>query len=299
MNSNLVRVIFAIVIYGAITTSCNKKEETVYQYVYTEAPPPATTRDTAITVNALLNNNLFSALGRALPPVGKISMSFYDFASSAFLEIALSADTPGTYLMGRSIAANTAVYYPDMASKLSKKGFTSRATDSASGLVRITEVDTVHHRIKGVFELLLLSRTDSRRFQFQQGTFDILYNHCEVTLNDSSRKASIVNASGLSVGTAVAPAPQVIVYFPDSLSIDIQPFKINPYNGPGKYTLQSNDIIATDKYNKKYRVTSGTVDLIRLNYGEFVQAYFDCILKANDSTILKISNGSFVVGNIQ
>lgn len=283
------------IVAGLLWSSCSKQER-VYQYHPSPAPEDATGRDTALSVTALRNMDTFKALGRSLKPDSIIKLSFYDFNSSAFLEIVLGSDTPGVYMMGRSISKHTAVYYPDLLSKQSAKGFTSRATDSSGGFVMITEIDTVNFKVKGKFELLLLSRTDPSRYDFKSGSFDITYNFSRMELDGTSYKSLTVSAGGLSGGSAAAPLPYTTIRFPDSLMMQISV----RYTGNGTYQLDSNSIVLADtKINKIYRPVSGDMNLLRFNYGEFMQATFNARLSAADGEQRTIRNGVFVLGNIQ
>jgi hypothetical protein len=286
-------VLALLMLFGAC-----RKEEGIYKYTYHQKPPDATTRDTAVSVTAILNNNVdsFRALGRSLEPDGSIKVSFYDLNGSGFLDIVLGADTPGTYTMGRSISANTAVYYKNATDKQNKSGFTSRATEEATGTFVITEMDTVGRRIKGNFHCLLLSRTQPDRFEFKEGSFNIQYNYAQMQLDEDTLKATVVNESGLGEGSADVPAPYAELGFPGSFTLMINTFKT--YKGPGSYSVKPDEIILTDdKTGKQYKSVSGTAELIRFNFGEYMQATFDAELKAADGETRQIRNGIFVVGN--
>jgi hypothetical protein len=294
-KSVLIRRITALLGILVFFGACRKQEQ-VYVYTYNQPIPDATTRDTVISVTAIMNHDTFRALGRSLEPNGSINVSFYDLNGSGFLDIVLGADTPGTYTMGRSISANTAVYYKDALDKQNKSGFTSRATEEAGGVFVITEMDTITRRIKGTFHCLLLSRTRPDRFDFKEGNFNIQYNYGQMQLGDDILKATAVNENGLGNGTPDKPAPFMELSFPDSLSLMIHTF--GTYKGPGSYTVKADEIILTDnKTGKQYKSVSGTAELIRYNYGEYMQGLFDVELKAADGATYKISNGIFVAGN--
>lgn len=279
--------------------SCRKEEE-AYQYHPVIIPPPtdATGKDTALSVQALLNKDSFKALGRALQPDSIIKLSFLNLSNDSFLEIVLGADTPGLYKMGRSISSHTAVYYPDLQSKNNQKGYTSRATDSAGGYVKIVEIDTVNYRIKGAFQLLLLSRTDTARYSFENGNFDILYNFSKMNVDGTGLTARSLSTSGLSGGNNTAPEPFVAIDFEDSMQVVIRIV----YSGIGTYTLESGSIQTVQlidlKTSKVYKSVSGNLNLLRFNYGQFMQATFNCELQASDGSKKTISNGVFLVGNI-
>lgn len=258
-------------------------------------PPPATGKDTTVSVTALLNNDTFKALGRADVSSGKLSITFSDLNSTASLKFELDADTPGVYHMDRTISAHTALWYDK-----DGKSFTSRATEEAGGTVTITEVDSVKHRIKGTFDLLLLSRTDSARYQFDEGKFDILYNHFVITMGDkviNLQPDEGAKTVALTSGNESVPQPTVFIQLNDSLAFNIT---ILRYTGTGNYDATDKDKVSFQVlYTKKEKVLSarsGTVSLIRYNYGQFLQVLFEGTLQAEDGEQLVISNGSAVIG---
>lgn len=279
-------------------SSCNKQEQ-VWAFNITPqdtVPPPATNKDTVISVTAVLNNDSFKALGRAEPPAGKLDISFLDLGSDASLIIALGADTVGSYLLGRSISANTAVWYTD-----DGKSYTSRATEDAGGLITITEVDTVKHRIKGSFDLLLLSRTDSSQYDFQEGQFDILYNHISFLMDETAfevEPTETIKANALSAGSATDPQPDFALQLNDSLILNMT---IVSYEGTGIYDASDTNKVKVQlldtKNAKVYTAFAGEIDLIRFNYGEFIQLLFSCDLKADDDKQISLTSGSIVIGN--
>jgi len=275
--------------------SC-KKTEPLFQYHFDTPPDDATKRDTAISVTALLNNDTFKAIGRSRKPDSIIKISLFDFNSDAFLEIAINGDTLGTYPMGRNISDYTAVYYPNAGSKQQLRGFTSRATDSAGGQVTITSIDTVNHKIKGTFELLLLSRTDSARYAFKTGSFDILYNYAEMVLDTTSLVISKMPGTGLANGSATVPEPHIIMELSDSAFLSVKIFA--HYQGPGDYTVKNDEDMLLNIGGKEFYSKSGTARLIRFNYGEFIQATFNGEFVAGDGEKRSIKSGAFVIGNL-
>lgn len=297
----IIFIISVLAIPTLLLLSC-RKEEQVYRYNFGKKPPPATDKDTAIAVTAKLNATDFSALGRALKPDSIISIYFFDFTSNAFLEVVLGSDTIGTYTMGRAISASTAVYYSDAMSKQNKQGFTSRATDSAGGYVKITEIDTVNHKLKGEFELLLLSRMDSSRYEFKQGSFDILYNHGEMLVNDTLLLfATDVKVLGEIDNTA--PLPFMILSFSDSTVVNINIIRHQGYQGTGEYTVRGKaeeDITFTDHLTgKTYKAVSGKLNLTRYNFKEYIQGSFEGTFETDQGEQRKITEGRFVIGNTQ
>jgi hypothetical protein len=289
-------IALVFIVLGSLLLAC-KKQEAVFEYHPAPIPEIATNRDTALSALAILNADSFKALGRALQPDSLIKISIFDFNSGAFLEIALGADTPGLYTMGRNVSKHTAVYYADAQSKQMAKGFTSRATDSAGGYVRITEIDTLNHRVKGIFELLLLSRTNTSRYDFKTGSFDILYNYGSIKMDDLVSSSVKLTTGGLKSGTAVLPTPNMTMSFPNSLDLTVA---ILNYAGVGSYKMGTDvSMTLTDKKtNKKYEGKTGTLNLLRFNFGEFMQATFDGELEAADGEKKKITNGAFALGNI-
>lgn len=275
--------------------SC-RKTEPLFQYHFEPPPDDATQRDTAISVVALLNADTFKAIGRSRKPDSIIKISLFDFNSKAFLELSLSADTPGIYPMGRNISEHTAVYYSSPANKQNLRGFTSRATDSAGGYVRVTEIDTVNHKLKGTFELLLLSRTDSNRYAFKSGSFDILYNYAELVLDTTNLISSKISGAGLSNGSAIVPAPYVIIDLSETAYLALNIF--SHYQGPGDYAVKNDEDILLNIDGKEYYSKSGTARLIRFNYGEFMQASFSGSFESADGEKKTIKSGTFVVGNL-
>lgn len=278
--------------------SCTKQEK-VWQFNIVDQkppPPPATGKDTIISVTALLNNDTFKALGRAEAPSGKLSITFVDLHSTARLKLDLGADTPGVYPMSRDIATHTALWY-----NAEGISFTSRATEDAGGTVTISEIDTVNHRLKGHFDLLLTSRTDSSRYSFEEGAFDILYNHAVMTIDDKFQEIKPIDETtktlALSSGTEASPLPVFILAVNDSLKLTM---KFLNYDGIRKYDITEADKIKitlqNTKTGKMFTADAGAITLIRFNYKEFAQLLFDCQLKADDGERRKISNGSVVIG---
>jgi len=284
-------------LFAFLFAGCNKQEKIwQFQTVPPEPePPPATEADTAISVTAVLNNDTFRALGRAEPPSGSLAIKFSDISSDAFLEIALAFDTPGIYAMGRSIAANTAVWY-----NAEGVSFTSRATEEAGGSVTIAEIDTVGHRIRGSFALNLLSRTNDNRYKFESGSFDILYNHITMTL-DGGEVAGIIDptvkASALSYGTPAEPNPVIIAMLGDSLRMNMNLL----YNGTGNYNIEDKDklvfIVEDMKGEKEFTAITGNVMLVRFSYGQFIQLLFNATLKTTSGEQMIIEKGSVVIGD--
>ncbi|HTN17731.1 MAG TPA: hypothetical protein VL092_08625 [Chitinophagaceae bacterium] len=296
MHQRIINIVVLFIVSGWLVCSC-KKQEGIYDYHPAPIPENATGKDTALSATALLNTVDFKALGRALQPDSLIKISIFDFNSGAFLEIALGADTPGMYTMGRSVSKHTAVYYTDAQSKQQAKGFTSRATDSAGGYVKVTEIDTLNHRVKGVFELLLLSRTNTNRYDFKAGSFDILYNYGTIKLDGTAMGSVKLTTIGLQLGSPVQPTPATTISFPNSLELNVA---LSNYTGVGTYKMNTNvRITLTDKKTgKKYESISGSLNLLRFNFGEFMQATFDCEVQSGDGEKKKITNGAFALGNI-
>ncbi len=184
MPDSMVKNVLYLLLFCCLLSSC-RKEEPLFVFDEKDKIPPATNKDTAISVTALLNGDTFRALGRAAAPDDSLNLSFYNVAEGSFLEIKILADTPGTYTLGRTVSAYTVAFYRSAKDKSEKKGYTSRATEDAGGTFTITTIDTGTHKIKGSFNLLLLSRTDTARYQFTAGSFDVLYNHAEMQMGGS------------------------------------------------------------------------------------------------------------------
>ncbi|PSK90726.1 DUF6252 family protein [Taibaiella chishuiensis] len=283
-----------LVLLVVLLASC-RKEESLFVFKEKERQPPATGKDTAIAVTALLNGDSFLALGRAAAPDDSIKMSFYNVASGSFLDIRLLADTPGTYTLGRAVSAYTAVYYLSAKDKSEQKGYTSRATEDAGGTIKVAVIDTQNHKIKGSFELMLRSRTDTTQYTFSQGNFDILYNHAVMDIDGRTVNA-IPNISGLETGTPTAPIPRAIMNIGDSLNLSVM---FDTYKGPGNYGAGDNlkILLRNQKNGKEYHAEQASAVITRFNYREFLQVSFEGTLKAGDGSTLKISRGSFVMGN--
>lgn len=285
-----------IVIAFISFTACNKQEK-VWQFQLSPPspePPLATVTDTVISVTALLNGDTLKALGRAEPPKEKMLIRFSDINSTGYLDVVLGADTPGVYHMGRSISANTAVWYNE-----EHVSFTSRATDDAGGNMTITEIDTVNHRIKGIFELNLSSRADSNEYRFDSGVFDILYNHIAVNLDDRQLEGTIdatVKKFALSSGDIAAPVPNILALIDDSLRLNMTIH----YAGPGTYDLKDPEragcSVEDIQSGKIYTATDGEVNLIRFNYGQFIQMLFSVTVKTEAGEELIFKSGSIVIG---
>lgn len=280
-------VVFSLLLFGC------RKEEGAFDFKEKDKQPDATGKDTAISVIARLNGNMYRAIGRAMPPADSLFFSFFHADSGSFLEIKLGADTPGEYTLGKSVSKHTAVYYRSALDR-GIKGFTSRAKEEAGGKVTISDVDTVNHRVKGSFELLLLSRTSPDSYEFKEGSFNVLYNHA-VMKKGAERMNAVPLPDGLNFGTAVAPTPYALMVLPGGRTLRIS---FNDYKGPGTYHLadQLNIVLRDNSQGKEYTATSAEVALVRFNYNEFLQLLFSCELKAPDGETLTISDGTFVMG---
>lgn len=292
--SLVLKSICGMLLLAALFVSC-RKEESLFIFKEKDKQPPATNKDTAVSVTALLNGDSFLALGRAAAPADSIRMSFYNVASGSFLDIRLLADTPGTYTLGRSVSAYTAVYYLSAKDKAEQKGYTSRATEEAGGTITLTAVDTLNHKLKGSFELMLRSRTDTTRYTFSQGSFDILYNHATVDM-DGRTLTALPDISGLETGSPTAPIPRAIMHLGDSLDLSVM---FDTYKGPGSYTTGDNlkIVLHNRKSGKMYQAEQARAEIIRFNYREFLQVRFEGTLKAGDGSTVLLSQGSFVMGN--
>lgn len=283
-----------IALFAVLLSSC-RKEESLFVFKEKEERPPATDKDTAISVTALLNGEVFKALGRAAAPDDSMKISFYNVGSGSFLDIRLLADTPGVYTMGRAVSAFTAVYYLSAQDKSEQKGYTSRATEEAGGTFTVTTVDTLNHKIKGSFALLLCSRTEAAKYTFTEGSFDILYNHASMDM-EGRKVSGQPNISGLETGSATAPTPRAIMNFGDTLSLSVI---FDNYKGPGTYGPgdQLSIVMKNSKNGKEYHAEQAKADIIRFNYREFLQVNFEATLKAGDGSTVVIKDGSFVMGN--
>lgn len=280
-------------------SNCSK-QEAVWEFNNVEPADttsnPVTDIDTTISVTAILNDDTFKALGRAEPPDEKLTLTFADIHSDAYLKLILSADTPGTYLMNRNIAAHTAVWYDTAGNS-----YTSRATDSAGGTVTISEVDTVNHRVKGAFDLLMASRSDSNRYMFKEGNFDMLYNHVVASIGTVVYEAKTIDETlknlALSSGTATNPEPVIIATLNDSFKLTV---KFLDYDGTRTYNLTESDKIKITlqeiSTGKIFTADSGELTLVRFNYKAFIQLLFNSHLKADDGAVLELTKGSIVVG---
>jgi hypothetical protein len=297
MQTNRIFCIVIILCTQFLWEGCRKEEE-IYNFPIRQLPKPATERDTAVSVHALLNGSKFEALGRANYPDSTISISFFDFNSEAFLEFELNADTIGTYTLGRKVSEYTAVYYKSILDKRSSKGFTSRATEDAGGSITILKIDSVDHKIKGTFTLSLQSRSDSSKFIFTDGSFDFFYNYCEMKLDNNVMNGKKQFIS--SEGSTVSPEPQIMVDFQDSVSLKIS-LVATGYKGIGQYDVKdAEDINFIDnRNNKTYKAISGKFNLLRYNFGEFLQATFSCELQADDGEKKTITDASLVIGNME
>ncbi|WP_118973657.1 DUF6252 family protein [Taibaiella koreensis] len=287
--------IFLLVFLYAATllTSCRKEEDgfTFPVVPYEPPPPPATEHDTVISVKALLNNDSFTALGRALTPSAEgLEFSFLGLDGNS-LFVVLGADTPGTYEMKRSVSIHTAVYYVQQ--QAVQQSYTSRATAEAGGAFTVTAVDTVTHRIKGTFSLLLTSRTYPERYDFKEGVFDILYNFMEMTIDGRKMIASGQSPSNFNQGSAIAPFLDNIGFgFADGGSFIIS---AGAYAGLKQYNCTA---VYTNGQGKKFQAGNVPMTLIRYHYGQFLQA--ECgpaELTAEDGTKVTLTDGSFVQGN--
>jgi hypothetical protein len=294
MPGSLFKGVLYLLLFCCLLQSC-RKEEPLFVFKEKDKQPPATNKDTAISVVALLNGDSFKALGRATAPHDSLTFSFFNVEDTSYLNIRILADTPGTYLMGRSQSAYTAIYYASALDKINQKGYTSRATEEAGGTFTVTDIDTISHKIKGSFDLTLLSRTDSGIYAFRQGNFDVLYNHAELEMEGRLIRASPIGS--LRDGTATAPAPAVLIKISDTLQLSIA---FSQYKGLGLYEMGSG---LTVKFfdlrdgSFPYTAENMEVNLRRFNFGEFIQFTFSGKLKTSDGTIKTIEKGSFVVGN--
>ncbi|WP_198666909.1 hypothetical protein [Taibaiella helva] len=280
---------------AAVFTSCRKEEDgfTFPVVPYEPPPPPATEHDTVISVTALLNNDSFTALGRALTPSAEgLEFSFLSLDGNS-LFVVLGADTPGTYEMQRNVSIHTAVYY--VPQQTETKSFTSRATTDAGGRFTVTLVDTVSHRIKGTFSLLLTSRTYPERYDFKEGAFDILYNFMEMTLEGRKMTAAGQSPSNLNQGSATAPYLDNIGFgFADGSSFLIS---AGAYTGTKTY---SSTVAYKNSQGKTFQASGVPMMLIRYHYGQFMQAeYGPAELVAADGEKLRMAEGRFVQGNTQ
>lgn len=283
-----------LLLFCCLLQSC-RKEEPLFIFKEKDKQPPATNKDTAISVVAVLNGDSFKALGRATAPHDSLTFSFFNVEDTSYLNIRILADTPGTYPMGRSQSAYTAIYYASALDKLNQKGYTSRATEEAGGTFTVTTIDTVSHKIKGSFDLTLLSRTDAGSYAFRQGNFDVLYNHAEFEMEGQLIHASPMGS--LRDGTATVPAPAVLIKIGDTLQLSIA---FSQYKGLGIYDLASGLTVKSFDLRDgsfPYTIENMEVNLLRFNFGEFMQFTFSGKLKAADGTVKTIEKGSFVIGN--
>ena len=294
MPNTFMKSALYLLLFCCLLQSC-RKEEPLFVFKEKEKLPPATNKDTAIAVTALLNGDSFKALGRAAAPHDSLVFSFFNVETETYLNIRIAADTPGVYPMGRTISAYTAIYYASANDKINQKGYTSRATEEAGGTFTVNTIDTVNHKIKGSFDLMLLSRADSGRYVFRQGNFDVLYNHAELELDGQWVRP--IPVSLLREGTAAAPAPIVLIGLSDTLRLSIT---FSQYRGLGAYSL-SNGLTVKLIDLKDGSIVDGAesmeVNLQRFNFGEFIQLSFRGKIKANDGSVKVIENGSFVMGN--
>lgn len=294
---SLLHPLFLLLFFFAATvfTSCRKEEDGfIFPVVpYEPPPPPATEHDTVISVKALLNNDSFTALGRALTPSVKgFEFSFLGLDGNS-LFVVLAADTPGSYEMKRSVSAHTAVYY--VQGQGETRSYTSRATTEAGGVFTVAAVDTTSHRIKGTFSLLLTSRTYPERYDFKEGVFDVLYNFMDVTIDGRKMTASGQSPSNLNQGSAIAPFLDNIGFgFADGSSFLIS---AGAYTGLKQYSCTA---VYKDREGKTFQSAAVPMNLVRYHYGQFLQA--ECgpaELIAGDGSKVILTNGSFVQGNTQ
>lgn len=294
MSHTFMKNILYLLLFCCLLQSC-RKEEPLFVFKEKDKQPPATNKDTAISVTALLNGDSFKALGRATAPRDSLVFSFFNIEAGSYLNIRIAADTPGIFPMGRTVSDYTAIYYASANDKINQKGYTSRATEEAGGTFTVTTIDTVHHKIKGNFDLKLLSRADSGSYVFRQGNFDVLYNHAELELEGQMVRTTPISL--LREGTPAAPAPIILIGISDTLRLSVT---FSQYKGLGAYSI-SNGLTVKLIDLKDGSIVNGAenmeVNLQRFNFGEFIQLTFRGKIKATDGSVKIIENGSFVMGN--